>query len=154
MSYELRLERLIDATPEEVFDAFTDPNAQKEWYQDQDGWKVDAGGDLRAGGRWEVAFGPPGQAPYREANRFSEVARPHRLAYESRFHLPDGRTFDTTLVITFEAKQGKTLLTIRQSGFATEQDRNDHQGGWPGFIDRLERVVAARKGARSASARS
>lgn len=145
MSYELRLERLIDASPEEVFDAFTDPEAQKEWYLDQPGWVVQAGGELRPGGRWEVSFGPANQAPYREANVFTEVRRPNRLAYKSTFHMPDGTSFDTALVVTFEAKQGKTLLTIVQSGFASEQDRNDHQGGWPGFIDRLERVVAARK---------
>jgi uncharacterized protein YndB with AHSA1/START domain len=73
------------------------------------------------------------------------VKRPHRLAYTSRFHMPDGRSFDTDLVVTFEAKQGKTMLTIVQSRFESRQDRDDHQGGWPGFLDRLERVVAARK---------
>ena len=153
MSYELRLERLFDATPEEVFDAFTDPEAQRQWYQDREGWKVEPRGELRAGGRWEVAFGPPNEVPYREENRFSEVVRPHRLAYLSTFHMPDGRSFDTTLVVTFEAKQGKTLLTIVQSGFESARDRDDHQGGWPGFIDRLERVVAARKRVRAAGAR-
>jgi uncharacterized protein YndB with AHSA1/START domain len=149
VSYDLRLERLIDATPEEVFDAFTDPEAQKQWYLDHEGWVAEAGGELRAGGRWEVAFGPPNQAPYREANVFTEVRRPHRLAYRSTFHMPDGTSFDTALVVTFEAKHGKTLLTIVQSGFASEKDRNDHQGGWPGFLDRLERVVAARRAAAS-----
>jgi uncharacterized protein YndB with AHSA1/START domain len=147
VSYELRIERLIDAEPDEVYDAFTSAEAQQEWYRDQPGWKVDAGGELRVGGRWEVAFGPPGQVPYREANTFSEVKRPHRLAYQSRFHMPDGSHFDTDMVVTFEARQGKTLLTIVQSGFERAKDRDDHQGGWPGFIDRLVRVVASRKAA-------
>ena len=150
MTYELKLERLIDATAEEVFDAFTDADAQKEWYVDQPGWRVDASGELRVGGRWETSFGPPGAAPFRESNVYTEVRRPSRLAYTSRFHMPDGRTFDTKLVVTFEPKQGKTLLTIVQSEFVSEQDRNDHQGGWPGFIDRLERVVAARRRTRAA----
>jgi uncharacterized protein YndB with AHSA1/START domain len=147
VTYDLRLERLINATPEEVFDAFTDPKAQQEWYQDQPGWVVDATCELRPGGRWVVAFGPPNAAPYRESAVFTEVKRPLRVAYKSTFHMPDGRSFDTTLVVTFEARQGKTLLTIVQSGFEREQDRNDHQGGWPGFLERLERVVAARKAA-------
>jgi uncharacterized protein YndB with AHSA1/START domain len=145
MSHELRIERLIDATPEEVFEAFTAADAQKEWYLDQPGWRVEAGGELRVGGRWEVAFGPAGETPYREANQFTEVSRPHRLAYRSRFHLPDGSSFDTELLVTFEARQGKTLLTLVQSGFERAADRDAHQGGWPGFLDRLERVVAARK---------
>lgn len=147
MSYDLRLERLIDASPEEVFDAFTDPKAQQEWYRDQEGWNVEAKGELRAGGRWEVAFGPANEVPYREANVFTTVDRPRRLAYTSTFHLPDGRSFETALVVTFEAKQGKTLLTVVQTGFASERDRDDHRGGWPGFLERLDRVVAARRAA-------
>jgi hypothetical protein len=75
------------------------------------------------------------------------VRRPYRLAYRSRFHLPDGSSFDTDLVVTFEPRQGKTLLTIVQSGFERIEHRDAHQGGWPGFIDRLVRVVAARQAA-------
>lgn len=145
MTYSLKLERMIDATPEEVFDAFTDAHAQKEWYLDQPGWKVDAGGELRVGGQWEVAFGPAGETPYRETNLFSEVERPNRLAYVSRFHMPDGGAFDTKITVTFEAKDGKTLLTLVQSEFLHEEHRDAHRGGWPGFLDRLERVVAARR---------
>ena len=145
MTYSLKLERMIDATPEEVFDAFTDASAQKEWYLDQPGWKVEAGGELRVGGRWEVAFGPAGATPYRETNLFSEVSRPSRLAYASRFHMADGATFDTKITVTFEAKDGKTLLTLVQSEFLNEEHRDAHKGGWPGFLDRLGRVVAARR---------
>jgi uncharacterized protein YndB with AHSA1/START domain len=31
MTHDLRLERLFDASPTEVFDAFTDPSAHEEW---------------------------------------------------------------------------------------------------------------------------
>ena len=40
MSHDLRLERLYDAAPEVVFDAFTDPDAQKELYADAPDWVV------------------------------------------------------------------------------------------------------------------
>jgi uncharacterized protein YndB with AHSA1/START domain len=34
LSHDLRLERVYDAPPEVVFDAFTDPAAQRELYAD------------------------------------------------------------------------------------------------------------------------
>jgi uncharacterized protein YndB with AHSA1/START domain len=139
------LERLFDASPEEVFDAFTDPDAHEEWYLDDPGFVVASTVDLRVGGTWETAFGPAGTAPYREVNRFTEVDRPHRLAYTSRFELPDGSSFSTDLVVRFDARQDQTLMTIVQSGFPSEKDRDDHQGGWPAFLDRLGRVVVARR---------
>ena len=147
MTHDLRLERLFDAAPDEVFDAFTDPKAQEEWYLDGPDFVVTATIDLRVGGTWEASFGPAGEAPYREVTVFTEVDPPNRLAYTSTFHNADGSSFVTDLVVTFDARGGKTLMTIVQTGFPTEQDRDDHQGGWPSFIDRLERVVAKRHAA-------
>jgi glutathione S-transferase len=148
MSHELRLERLFDASPEEVFDAFTDPAAHEEWFLDRPGSVVTSTIDLRVGGTWDVSFGPAGEAPYREVNVFRAVDPPSRLAYSSAFVMPDGSSFDTDLVITFEARAGKTLMTIVQTGFEGEQDRDDHRGGWPGFLDRIDQVVAERRRAR------
>jgi uncharacterized protein YndB with AHSA1/START domain len=52
VSHELRLERVFDAAPEEVFDAFTDSEVLAEVYGREDpGWIVEWEGDLRAGAR-------------------------------------------------------------------------------------------------------
>lgn len=145
MTYDLRLERLIDAPPEEVFDAFTDPDAHRQWYLDSPDFEVESSVDLRPGGSWVTSFGPAGQPPYREENTFTEVARPSRLVYTSIFRNANGESFDTDLVVTFEARGDKTLLTVVQSGFEDQQDRDDHQGGWPAFLDRLDKYVIANR---------
>jgi uncharacterized protein YndB with AHSA1/START domain len=49
VSHDLRLERVFDARPEVVFDAFTDPAAQHELYADAPDWIVEADCDLRVG---------------------------------------------------------------------------------------------------------
>lgn len=144
MSHDLRVERWFDATPEEVFDAYTDPAAQREWYQDQPGWIVQAECDLRVGGQWTVAFGPPGAEPYRETNVFSQVDRPRRLVYTSRVTMPSGFSFATGMEVTFQERDGRTQMTIVHTGFPSAELRDDHRGGWSGFLDRLERVVDAR----------
>ena len=144
MSHALRVEHWFDAAPEEVFDAYTDPDAQREWYQDQPGWIVEAECDLRVGGRWTVAFGPPGSDPYRETNVFEQVDRPWRLVYTSTVTMPDGSSFDTGMEVILEELGGRTRMTIHHTGFPSAEVRDDHLGGWPGFLDRLERVVDAR----------
>lgn len=149
MTHELRLERLLNAPPEVVFDAFTDPDAQQELYADAPDWIVRADCDLRVGGRWTISFGPPGSEPARETNLFQEVDRPKRLAYASSMRLPDGSTVDTDVLVTFEEEDGATRLTIVQRGFPTAALRDDFAGGWPSILDGLGRVAAARaQGAR------
>ncbi len=141
MSYDLRIERLIDGAPDEVFDAFTQPDAMLEWYIDNPGWEVEIlACDVRVGGTTSVRFGS-GAEKYREDMTYTEVDRPRRLAYNEDFVMPDGSTFLTHITVTFEDQNGKSLMTIAQTGFPNAEQRDAHQGGWPGFLDRLERVV-------------
>jgi uncharacterized protein YndB with AHSA1/START domain len=144
LSHDLRLERLYDAAPEVVFDAFTDPDAQKELYADAPDWVVESECDLRAGGRWTIAFGPPGSEPARETNVFQVVDRPRRLVYTSTMRLPDGSSVDTGMQVTFEEEDGRTRVTIVQRGFPTAERRDEFAGGWASILDELRRVVAAR----------
>ena len=58
--------------------------------------------------------------------------------------MPDGSSFDTGMDVSFEVQDGGTRMTILHTDFPSAELRDDHQGGWPGFLDRLERVVNAR----------
>lgn len=150
MSHDLRLERTFDAAPEVVFDAFTDPHAQKELYADAPDWVVEADCDLRVGGRWTITFGPPGGAPAREINVFQVVDRPWRLVYTSTMTMPDGATIDTDMEVTFRQEHGQTRMTIVQRGFPTAELRDEFANGWPSILDGLARVVAATAGGAQA----
>ena len=147
MTYDLTLERLIDATPEEVFDAFVDGDAIKEWYRIQPDWDTTVEAcDARVGGKMSVIFG--GDEKYREDAIYEEIDRPHRLVYEETMsRVAQGGSFTTRVTVTFEAQDGKTLLTLVQEGFHDKDRRDAHQGGWPQFLARLEAVVTERRAA-------
>ena len=145
MSHDLKIEKLVDGTPDEVFDAFTQPDAMLEWYVDNPGWEVEIlSCDVRVGGTTSIQFGPAA-AKYREDMTYTEVDRPARLVYDEDFVMPDGSSYLTHLTVTFEDQNGKTLLTIVQTGFPNSEQRDGHQGGWPGFLDRLEQAVIKRR---------
>ena len=147
MSERLRLERVYGAPPETVFDAFTDPEAQKELYADAPDWIVTSACDLRVGGRWTIEFGPPGSRAALETCVFQVVERPRRLVYASSMRMPDGTTVDTDVEVSFDEEPGgRTRLTILQRGFPTSRLRDEFAGGWPSILDGLGRVVAERAG--------
>ena len=147
MSYELRVERLIDATPEEVFDAYTDPEAQKIWYSVMDeGMIVENEVDLRVGGKWVSAWGFSPDEMFRETNVFEVVDRPHRLVSRSTGSSPDGQSVDTHVEVTFRDEGGKTLMTVVQTGFPSGEMRDFFADtGWNGAFDRLNAYFAAKK---------
>jgi uncharacterized protein YndB with AHSA1/START domain len=152
MSLDVEFARLIDATPEEVFDAFTDPEGQEAFYgQDDPGWIVQSQCELRVGGLWTVAFGPSPRELYRHRHVFEVIERPHRLVLASTETRLDGSSFHTQLEFTFEARDGKTLMTMTQRGFPSVELREEHERGVPNACARLERLI--QRSATSAEAR-
>lgn len=150
MSHELRIERLFDAPPELVFDTFVDPGAQQELFAGggPEGWILrESRIDLRVGGTWTTVIGPADGEPDRITSIFTEIERPRRLAFTySMYESEWGRTVDTEVAMTFEDQDGKTLLTMVQTGFEREDDRDAYLTGWPGFFDSFQRAVSARVG--------
>jgi uncharacterized protein YndB with AHSA1/START domain len=147
MTHELKIERLFDAPPELVFDTLLDPNSQEDIYSNVvEGFRLEVSSiDLRVGGTWTTVIRTGEGDPDRITSVFTEIERPHRLSYEMSMSVGEwGRTIDSTITITFEDQDGKTLLTIVQSGFETAEDRDSFESGAPEFLDALQKVVAAR----------
>ena len=69
MTYDLKVERLIDASPAEVFDAYTDPEAQRVWFTilNKD-MMVETDVDLRVGGKSVITWGFSPDEMFRETN--------------------------------------------------------------------------------------
>jgi len=145
VSYELRVERVIEAPAEVVFDAFTDAGAQQVWMRDTDDDPdaiLETRCDLRVGGRWVAAWGPSRDELYRETNVFQVVDRPRRLVMATTSTTPDGDRLDTTVEVTFEDHDGKTRMTVVQRGFPTAELRDYFATtAWQGVLDALDRFV-------------
>lgn len=145
MSYELKVERLIDATPEEVFEAYTNPESMKGWFTILDpGMIVENEIDLRVGGTWVSTWGFSPDEMYSETQTFEVVDRPHRLVSKSTGTSPDGGSMDTHVEITLEDEGGKTLMRVTQTGFFDEDTRDFFaKTAWNGLFDRIQAYLAA-----------
>ena len=154
MTRELRVERVIDAPPEVVFDTFTADDGRLAFYgQDDPTWIAESRCDQRIGGVWTIAFGPSRDRLYRHRHVFRVIDRPHRLVLATTERRPDGFSFEFTMEFTFEPQNGGTLMTIIQSGLPTEELREEHGRGLPNGFARLERALRAGTRGSSSGAR-
>jgi uncharacterized protein YndB with AHSA1/START domain len=144
--FDIRLQRLIDAPPDAAFHHWVDEGARRLWYAPDEGTQVvESETDLRVGGTYRtVVVGPTGEPMYTDDGVFEVVDPPHRLVYRGTMHLPDGSSIETRVTVTFEARDRKTLLTLLDEGYPTEEQRDDFASGWPDFFDAYERTLAAR----------
>ena len=142
-TYDLVAEQLLDATDEDVFDAYTDADAGRIVFAGGPDWDVDLTCDLRVGGVWSIRSAPPDGAAYRETNRFTLVDRPCCLAFESALTMPDGSTLHRDVEVTIENEErGRTRMTIVQRGFPTAEARDAFGAGFTGIFERLELLAA------------
>jgi uncharacterized protein YndB with AHSA1/START domain len=140
--FDIRLERIVNATPDAAFKHWVDPEAQRHWYAPEDDWIVEAETDLRVGGAWRVLFGPRRDEMYLEHGVFEEIDPPHRLVYTTLHEFPDDRrSFETHVTVTFEPHSDGILLTVLDTGYPSEEQRADHETGWPMFLDAFERTL-------------
>jgi len=149
----LRIERVLQATPAVVFDAYTDAEKQKIWFSilDERPGIVDIEVDLRVGGTQTAVWGPDADTLFREVQTFLVVDPPHRLVTESTGTTPDGMTMTTRIDIRFEPSgTDATLMTIEQSGFPVPEIRDFFVGEvWQGALARIEAYLASAGAPRS-----
>lgn len=137
---ELRTTRVLPATPEEVFDAYTDQEKQTIWFSilDTTPGIVEITVDLRVGGRQTAVWGRDADSLFRETQTFLVIDRPHRLVTESSGSSPDGMTMTTHIEVTFEAVDGGTLMSVVQTGFPSVEVRDFFaEHAWNGAFDRI-----------------
>jgi len=139
---ELHYERLIQASPIHVFDLFTSPAGQREFYgNDAPGWVVDSHCELRVGGAWEIDFGPSPDELYRHRHVFEAIERPGRLLLATTETRLDGSGFTFSTEFTFAPRGAATLMRMVQWGFPSDELRDEHGRGVPHAFDRLERTL-------------
>ena len=144
-TFEARVERLINASPEAVFDAFTSEAAQAEWFASPEDRLVSLVVDARVGGAWNAVIDHAGQQVSWEGT-FTEVDRPHRFTADLMNIWP-GERFASTFTVTCEDRGTQTLLTVVEV-HASERHRDDALGGVPGMIDVIQRIAEAEMASR------
>jgi uncharacterized protein YndB with AHSA1/START domain len=149
---QLVIERTLDASPEQVFDAFTDPSQLTQWWW-PNGFSCPAAEvDLRVGGRYRIAVEWPGAFPAEQqfshymGGEYYEIDRPHRIVMSGRaVNDEQGEVFATLIELTLEGREGGTALTMRQSYFEPMPPAEALAGaeqGWSEQLDKLERLLA------------
>ncbi len=140
--HALRVERLFDAPREAVFRAWTERDQLLRWYHFNDDWKIaDIEIDCRVGGAYRVSWRAPDGQMWYELGEYREIVPPARLVKTCRFEFPGLDENETLLTIEFHERGAATLVVIMQEGYRHADTRDNHQNGWPGFLDQLERLL-------------
>ena len=144
---DLILTRVIDAPPEKVFRAWTEPDLLRQWFAPKPWTTSHVETDVRAGGSTLVVMRGPDGTDFPNRGVYLEVVKNQRLVFTDAFTRawePSQKPF-MTVILTFEDLGGKTRYTARVRHW-TEADREAHEkmgfhAGWAMCTEQLADVV-------------
>jgi uncharacterized protein YndB with AHSA1/START domain len=140
----LRLERLIPAPPEQVFDAWIQPDLLIKWWGPEGFTTPAPDMDVRSGGRWRTVMVAPNGGEFIACGVYRTIERPRRLVFTWGWEDERGiRGHETEIIVTFDPTPGGTKLVFEQQRFETADTRNRHSHGWNSMFNRLERLAAS-----------
>lgn len=136
----LTLKRRLNAAPEKVYAAWTNPAHLVMWFGPDSGPVSKAETDVRVGGRYLVEFSTEDGEQHSVSGVYREVVPNQKLAFTWAWKtMPERESFVTILI---KPDGEGSILTLIHEQFADEAAREGHERGWNGALSKLERFVA------------
>jgi uncharacterized protein YndB with AHSA1/START domain len=136
----LEVRRVIQATPERLFAAWTDPAQLRQWWGPAEVTCPVAEVDLRVGGSYRLANQFPDGNLVWISGEFEIIAPPTELVYTWRFE--PGAEGKQRVTVRFEPRGPATEVIILQEQLPDVATRDNHLEGWHGCLDKLAELVA------------
>jgi len=131
--------KILPATREDVFSAWTDPESLRHWMCPGDVVRAEAQLDVRVGGAFRILMKGTNQ-DYDHTGVYQVVEPPSKLVFTwTSAGTGNQRTLVT--VELFEHADG-TELVLTHENLPTADSRRRHQGGWSSIADKLATYLA------------
>jgi uncharacterized protein YndB with AHSA1/START domain len=132
---DLVVRRRVRASPEKVFQAWTDAEALRQWWGPEGVPCAGAELDVRVGGAYRIGNTMPDGRVVWITGTFERVDPPWELAFT---WCVDGGVFERVSV-RLAAVRDETDVVIVHQKIATDAARKSHERGWDGCLAGLVR---------------
>lgn len=138
---KLTLIRRINASPEQVFAAWTDPAHLRKWSCPEGTRMGGVEVDLKVGGGFRICMKGENQ-DYNAFGTYREIQPPKRLVYTWDWMEPENAMGDTVITVEFEPDGDGTRVVMVHDLFPTADVATEHEQGWTSCLNRLEALFA------------
>jgi uncharacterized protein YndB with AHSA1/START domain len=135
----LTIVRRIAARPSIVWDAMTTPEGIGLWWGPDPGPVLVAETDVRVGGRYRVRFRMLDGTEHETTGVYLTVEKPSFVAMTWRWTQGGGDTGESRVEMSLRPVPDGTELTLTHSRLQTDDTAKDHESGWNGALDKLEK---------------
>lgn len=135
--------KVFAATVERVFGALTEPHQLARWWGPHGFLIPEVQMDLRVGGRYRFTMQPPEGESFHLSGHFLQIDAPSRLRFTFCWEEPASDDTETVVELSLDSQEERTMVTLTQGEFATDERLELHRSGWADSFEKLGAVLAA-----------
>lgn len=135
----LTIQRRFKASPQKVYQAFTDTAQLVRWFGPDFAPAESAEADLRIGGKYSILMRGKDGEEHRVSGVYREIVTNARLVFTWAWQSTPERK--SLVTITIRPDGEGTLLQILHEQFFNEEARDGHDRGWTGSLGKLEHLL-------------
>ena len=139
----LEIRRFINASPDRVYAAWTDPAQLKEWWGPESVRTRKFEADARVGGkyRWDL-LNQEGEE-MSVFGEYRELIPGKKIVFTWKWDDDENWKRQNSIVtVELSDRDGGTELILRHEKLPSEESRDRHNEGWNSVLDRLEKFFS------------
>jgi uncharacterized protein YndB with AHSA1/START domain len=135
------IKHTYDASPDELYEAFTNPNILKEWYCPEGMSIPEVVAEARVGGQHRVVMQAPDGTQHIANGEYKELIPAKKLVYTWKWENPEMNN-EALITVEFIPKGAQTEVVMTHDGLPNQKEVDMHSHGWNSCLVKLEKVVA------------
>lgn len=139
------IERVYDAPPARVFEAFADPAVKRRWFIDGEGWHTDSyETDFKSGGYERSKFRFGDGPPIENNTTYLDIVENERIIFAYDMVIDGKRISASFVTIEFFAEKEGTRLAFSENDAFLDglDDAKSREAGTRELLDNLGRELA------------
>ena len=139
----VHITRTFEAPREKVFQAWTDPEALKQWWGPEGCSCLNTEMDLRVGGEYRHEMKNPGGDISAQYGTYREVHPPERLVFTAICSKAGEVMKDSVVTVEFHDRGGSTEVVVTHEGIKEVEGMGSEQMtmAWNSCLDKLAKVA-------------
>jgi uncharacterized protein YndB with AHSA1/START domain len=137
----LTISRIIQASPERVFEAWTNPEIMAKWSAPEGVDQIECNSNFHVGGQYQIKMINPEGRVHTAVGSYLQIQRPNKLVYtwdwlEDQLRM----NIDTVITVEFNPIGETTEVILTHDLFPNREMAEGHNQGWSSSLNRLERL--------------
>lgn len=137
----LSIARVIPATRDRVFRAWTEPEHMRHWACPEGAEITRVAVDLSVGGAFSIEMRGEDGRRFTAFGRYREIEVPSRLVYTWDWKQPEHAVGETVVTVTFNDLGESTEVVVAHDLFPSSAAADGHRQGWSSCLDRFGRLL-------------